>query len=367
VIHDCRNDSINLFNQFGITLNNVFDTQAAHAILQLQETGKPVYKVKNVSLNTLCELYQAPINPMKDQLKSVYRRDQRFWARRPLTRDMILYAAADVLALVPQVYEAMRRLIQNDHEALFQELCKEQVMMHVAPSEVKMRKKQRKVETEVVDLRAKLAAAQGAKSLVLSNREIRLLRYLELTEEEKIKLRGSYKVARKLEKLEGAGAERGGADSDDDEEEEESEDCTGNSTPTSLTAPSLTESMQLMDDILSDNQMDKFEKMERLEAVLSAATSSLDNLGTEGSGSSSAGSSLCVCQCHSRQVSKAQQNTPPTSLTLPGPPPSTNSSFTHEVGCQTLSTGDIVITRIYFTEEEKERERTLTPTSTPRK
>lgn len=70
----------------------------------------------------------------------------------------------------------MCRLIQAEREPLFVELCREQVMMHVAPAEVKMRKKQRKVETEVVDLRSKLAAAQGAKSLVLSNREIRLLR-----------------------------------------------------------------------------------------------------------------------------------------------------------------------------------------------
>src|SRR5215475_4404594 len=52
--------------------------QAAHAVLQLQELGKPVYKVKNVSLNALCEMYDAPVNPMKDQLKNVYRRDQRY-------------------------------------------------------------------------------------------------------------------------------------------------------------------------------------------------------------------------------------------------------------------------------------------------
>jgi hypothetical protein len=31
-----------------------------------------------------------------------------------------------------------------------------------------------------------------------------------------------------------------------------------------------------------------------------------------------------------------------------------------DVASQTLSTGDIVITRIFFTEEEKEREKTLT-------
>jgi exonuclease 3'-5' domain-containing protein 1 len=85
--------------------------QAAHAVLQLQESGKPVYKVKNVSLNALCEMYDAPINPMKDQLKNVYRRDQRYWGRRPLTRDMMLYAASDVLVLMPQVYTAMTRSV----------------------------------------------------------------------------------------------------------------------------------------------------------------------------------------------------------------------------------------------------------------
>ena len=37
-------------------------------MIQQQETGKPVYKVKNVSLNALCELYDAPINPMKEQV-----------------------------------------------------------------------------------------------------------------------------------------------------------------------------------------------------------------------------------------------------------------------------------------------------------
>lgn len=77
IIHDCRNDSVNLYNQFEITLKNVFDTQAGHAVLQLQQQNVPVYKVKNLSLNALCELYNAPMNPMKEQLKNVYRRDQR--------------------------------------------------------------------------------------------------------------------------------------------------------------------------------------------------------------------------------------------------------------------------------------------------
>lgn len=79
--------------------------------------------------------------------------------------------------------------------------------MLIRPIEVKMRKKQRKISTEVADLRAKLSQSSN-KNIVLSNREIRLLRYLDLTEEEKEKLKGSYKVAKKLEKLENLGQDR---------------------------------------------------------------------------------------------------------------------------------------------------------------
>lgn len=110
IIHDCRNDSANLFAQFQIVLSNVFDTQSAHAVLQYQNEGREVYKVKNVSLNTLCELYGAPVNPMKEQLKSLYRRDQRYWARRPLTREMLLYAAGDALLLINEpLHQTMAR------------------------------------------------------------------------------------------------------------------------------------------------------------------------------------------------------------------------------------------------------------------
>ena len=83
--------------------------QAAHAVLEMQENGKPIHKVKNESLNALCDLYGSSINPIKDQLKAVYRKDPRFWARRPLSADMVVYAAADVLCLVPEIYLAMKR------------------------------------------------------------------------------------------------------------------------------------------------------------------------------------------------------------------------------------------------------------------
>uniref|UniRef100_A0A0A9Z4E8 Exonuclease 3'-5' domain-containing protein 1 n=1 Tax=Lygus hesperus TaxID=30085 RepID=A0A0A9Z4E8_LYGHE len=327
VIHDCRNDSVNLYNQYGITLRNVFDTQAAHAVVQLQLTGKPVYKVKNVSLNALCELYGAPINPQKEALKALYRRDQRYWARRPLTRDMLLYAAADVLSLVPQVYNAMQKELRKDLEPLLWELCEEQVLMHIKPSEVKQHKKQRKVESELSDLRSKLAtSAHTGRNIVLSNREIRLLRYLDLTEEEKEKLKGSYKVARKLEKLEGKN--RDGENEMLSLESFNSGKSTSSENSLSGEPRSLTESMQLMDELLSDPGIDRFDKMEKLEALLTSAVSA--NYSDLGTG--------CHCTCH--QSPEIQP-------------------FKSTTSCQTISTGDIVITNV-FSNDNTGKERTST-------
>lgn len=42
--------------------------------------------------------------------------------------------------------------------------------------------------------------------------------------------------------------------------------------PRNSEPPSLTESMQLMDEILSDKTMDRIERIDKLEAILSAAT-----------------------------------------------------------------------------------------------
>lgn len=112
------------------------------------------------------------------------------------------------------------RLIKPEFQSLFTELCEEQILMHIKPAEVKARKKQRKVETEVADLKRRMEEAT-CKNIVLSNREIRLLRYLDLTEEEKEKLKGNYKVAKKLEKLENMGQDKGDSSDEDDEDKME--------------------------------------------------------------------------------------------------------------------------------------------------
>lgn len=105
-------------------------------------------------------------------------------------------------------------------QALFKELCEEQVLMHITPGEMKGRKKQRKIESEVIDLRRRMEEATE-KNIVLSNREIRLLRYLSLTEDEKEKLKGSYKVAKKLEKLESLSQDKNESTDDEDDEDDD--------------------------------------------------------------------------------------------------------------------------------------------------
>ncbi|ENN75038.1 hypothetical protein YQE_08353, partial [Dendroctonus ponderosae] len=347
IVHDCRNDSVNLFRQFNIVLNCVFDTQAAHAVLTFQDTGRPVYKAKSVALNALCELYGATINPMKDQLKNIYRRDQKYWSRRPLTREMILYASADVLSLVSEkIFSAMASAIAEDNRKLMMELCEEQVYLHISPDEVKLKKRQRKTETEVKELRAKLA--QAAKSIVLSNREVRLLRYIELTEEEKEKLKSSAKVAKKLEKLESLGQEKDNESSDEDGENDDGypsfdSDMTSprNSEPTSLT-----ESMQLVDSILNDNKIDRLDKIDRLESILSSAAL----LPTDGE------PAKCCCNCHNNKVNglKVDRVLSPTneyvsSILEVGDIVDAKENHSN-VSTQTLSTGEIVVTKIFFNE-----------------
>lgn len=88
---------------------------------------------------------------------------------------MILYAAYDVMPLVPHLYDVLNTTIKPEFRPLLEELCAENLLALLQPDEVRKSKKDRKVDMEVFELRQKLALAQG-KGIVLSNREIRLLR-----------------------------------------------------------------------------------------------------------------------------------------------------------------------------------------------
>ena len=175
--------------------------------------------------------------------------------------------------------------------------------MLIRPNDVKLRKKQRKISTEVHDLKQKLQST--SKSIVLSNREIRLLRYLDLTEEEKEKLKGSVKVAKKLEKLENIGQDRNYSDSEDEVDNQDIQenfdfasldsvpsDNSLNGLPSLTTLspktsepPSINESIQLMDELLNSKSMDYMLKIDKMEALLSANCQLPDSYGYVENGS----------------------------------------------------------------------------------
>lgn len=171
--------------------------------------------------------------------------------------------------------------------SLFEELCTEQIYMLIRPNDVKLKKKQRKINTEILDLKQKLQSA--SKTVVLSNREIRLLRYLDLTDEEKEKVKGSHKVAKKLEKLENMGQDKNFSDSDEEVENIEHDfpsydslpsdnSLNGplsytNFSPKTSEPPSFIASIHLIDELLHDKTMGQEDRIDKLEALVSMAVS----------------------------------------------------------------------------------------------
>ncbi|CAG2107595.1 unnamed protein product [Medioppia subpectinata] len=321
VIHDVRNDSSCLHNQYGITITNIFDTQVSHSIIQQQNTGRPAYKAKYISLNHLCELYGGagcPSNPKKEQMKKVYRKDQKYWSHRPLTEEMIFYAAFDVYALVPDVYNNMLKSIRAEYMPLLKQLNYEAVFAKIDAEKVKQLKKQRKLDMEVTDLKLKLFNTE-AKQIVLSNREIRLLRYIDLTDEIRVKIEGSQKVAKKLERIDKKGLDSG----------------TGSATVQSLDG----------NDSSSDEESDKNSDIDSdIEVEDSMKSAELNNYVFSPSDSLISNKSCCNCVCHQNGSNELS-------------PIKTTANNNHvnrgpvcEASVQTLSTGDIVITKVFFEE-----------------
>lgn len=112
---------------------------------------------------------------------------------------------------------------------------------------------------------------------------------MDLTEDEKEKLKGSVKVAKKLEKLENIGQDKNFSDSEDEADNVEQEYPSLDSVPSdnslnglpSLNTfspktsepPSMIESMQMIDDLLNNKKMDHAIKLDKLEALLTVAVS----------------------------------------------------------------------------------------------
>lgn len=165
-------------------------------------------------------------------------------------------------------------------------------------------------------------------------------------------------------------------DDNSDDDEEDDEECNDESEFPSLSSvgsggsmgsgggggdssPSLTHSMAMVEQVLSNGSIDRLEKIDRLEAILSAATQgSSQPSSVSPTGISSRNSSACChCHCHSQHTpSPPVLGSPLHSMALnmnspSGITPSLNGTAQlSDAQCQTLSTGDIVITKVFFHE-----------------
>ena len=93
--------------------------------------------------------------------------------------------------------------------------------------------------------------------------------------------------------------------------------------------------MQMVEEILNDGQTFSLEKIERLEAILSAAAAPNDVENSDSNRSSPTKYICTMCQGNNKnslqKESKVQKK---------------------EATCQTISTGDIAITKIYSADED---------------
>lgn len=143
VIQSCSGDSAALYHQFGIRLENVFDTQVAHLVIE-EHKGKRL--PTREKLADICKLYSenAEVYEGKDDVKLEWSKIAgNYWAKRPMTQTMIDYASGDVTSLIPEVYETQKEYItRNQLLDLYEERVLEEIELDIEAA-AKEKRKQR--------------------------------------------------------------------------------------------------------------------------------------------------------------------------------------------------------------------------------
>ncbi|XP_074661477.1 egalitarian protein homolog [Tubulanus polymorphus] len=131
VFHDVRRDNRALFQQYGIRVQNVFDTQIAYAVLMKDASLSPRF----ISVYNLYMKYCRHGNDsdvIEKHLLDEPNDTELFWARRPLNATMVTHSAISAAALVPGIYEAMKRELRPESVEVFEILCNE--VLRLKPS-----------------------------------------------------------------------------------------------------------------------------------------------------------------------------------------------------------------------------------------
>ena len=104
----------------GIKMWGIFDTEVASRVLDYQETGVRAHS--KPALNDVLRRHGLPVNPVKESFHTgEFSRKALFDSPDPLPKDIMLYAAADVFALV-DLYHILNEKLQPDFRRLFDDL-----------------------------------------------------------------------------------------------------------------------------------------------------------------------------------------------------------------------------------------------------
>ena len=107
-------------NDFGIQLGPVFDTQIAYRYVNTRTSLR-------IGWNKLCQIYNVPSNPLKGKFHGIYLTNPQIWKQRPLTRDMMIYASADVRHL-HDFHLLLSKKINASQLNDFQKMCREAIL-----------------------------------------------------------------------------------------------------------------------------------------------------------------------------------------------------------------------------------------------
>eukprot|EP00040_Diaphanoeca_grandis_P035093 m.219666 g.219666 ORF g.219666 m.219666 type:complete len:1197 (-) comp33300_c1_seq1:100-3690(-) len=100
ILHDCRQDAVALYAQFGVKLAGVYDTQESHMTITNNQ--------RRAGLNEVLQIYANQTNDLKSKVK--HRRG--LWEKRPLAERLLTYAAKDVEHLIT-AFAAMNTDVRN--------------------------------------------------------------------------------------------------------------------------------------------------------------------------------------------------------------------------------------------------------------
>lgn len=139
VMHDCLGNATNLFRQFGVKMRNVFDTALAYETLLNQCNIFPVVrgaKRERVDVSDMCELLgEKPCYEGVKMSAEVLKNNPHLWEERPLSEDLVKFAAGSVRTLVPRVFNKMDRLIHPAWQQYFDWMCEETLLKAQAVEE----------------------------------------------------------------------------------------------------------------------------------------------------------------------------------------------------------------------------------------